>query len=240
MGYSDERVMLAVCGRLKISIEEYKQHLQREELRCNICKQWKNSVEFVSCKRRPRGITSICNRCNVKHVQEYAENNREMVSKKIHDRYFADVENSRRRTRERNERYRKNSPEKRAASVRKYLDKPGVQQKHKQGLSEWRAENPDKYAMQRLLRRVAYESIDFDENQLMELRLHYAPDGKCMCCHEEKRLQVDHIFPVARGGKTTLDNLQFLCQGCNFKKHTKIIDFRPDGGEFVRFLKEQK
>lgn len=30
--------------------------------------------------------------------------------------------------------------------------------------------------------------------------------------------QIDHIFPMAEGGKTRLDNLQLLCRTCNMKK----------------------
>lgn len=43
------------------------------------------------------------------------------------------------------------------------------------------------------------------------------------CCHcgaspKERRLEVDHIHPVSKGGRTTLDNLQTLCRLCNAGK----------------------
>ncbi|MBO5777220.1 MAG: HNH endonuclease [Clostridia bacterium] len=31
-------------------------------------------------------------------------------------------------------------------------------------------------------------------------------------------LEIDHIKPIAKGGKTTIDNLQTLCHDCNVKK----------------------
>lgn len=34
-------------------------------------------------------------------------------------------------------------------------------------------------------------------------------------------LHVDHIKPIAKGGKTTMDNLQTLCASCNLKKGDK-------------------
>jgi 5-methylcytosine-specific restriction endonuclease McrA len=37
-------------------------------------------------------------------------------------------------------------------------------------------------------------------------------------------LEVDHKWPVARDGKTTMKNLQTLCKPCNSGKHTRIID----------------
>ena len=35
-------------------------------------------------------------------------------------------------------------------------------------------------------------------------------------------LQIDHIVPIAKGGKTVPSNLQVLCSKCNGKKSTKI------------------
>ena len=38
------------------------------------------------------------------------------------------------------------------------------------------------------------------------------------------QLVVDHIYPIAKDGKTTMKNLQTLCKDCNSGKHTRIID----------------
>ena len=38
------------------------------------------------------------------------------------------------------------------------------------------------------------------------------------------QLVVDHIYPIAKDGKTTMKNLQTLCKDCNCGKHTRIID----------------
>ena len=34
----------------------------------------------------------------------------------------------------------------------------------------------------------------------------------------------DHIFPVAKGGKSTADNCQILCVNCNLKKSDKEMN----------------
>ena len=48
----------------------------------------------------------------------------------------------------------------------------------------------------------------------------------CACCGKKYsnrlQLQVDHIIPLNRGGKTTLDNLQILCRSCNGRKGDKL------------------
>lgn len=42
------------------------------------------------------------------------------------------------------------------------------------------------------------------------------------CGRRTKDLEVDHIIPIAKGGKSTFNNLQTLCHRCNVKKGTKI------------------
>lgn len=46
--------------------------------------------------------------------------------------------------------------------------------------------------------------------------------GQCVSCGSKENLQFDHIIPVSRGGATSAQNLQLLCQQCNLAKGTKI------------------
>jgi len=46
-----------------------------------------------------------------------------------------------------------------------------------------------------------------------------------------KNYHIDHIIPLARGGKNNFDNFQLLCPTCNLEKSTKTIDYR--GKSFV-------
>lgn len=52
-------------------------------------------------------------------------------------------------------------------------------------------------------------------------------DGfRCVICgataKDGAKLQVDHITPVSKGGKTVMSNLQTLCDRCNYGKRDKI------------------
>ena len=53
-------------------------------------------------------------------------------------------------------------------------------------------------------------------------------DYRCQYCgvpnneHKNPFYHIDHIFPVSRGGKTKLSNLQLLCGPCNSAKATKL------------------
>lgn len=51
----------------------------------------------------------------------------------------------------------------------------------------------------------------------------YSRDGgRCVYCGSTENLQLDHIIPFSKGGATTLENLQLLCQKCNLEKSNKI------------------
>jgi len=53
----------------------------------------------------------------------------------------------------------------------------------------------------------------------------YARDGhRCkMCGRYTDDLEIDHIIPISKGGKSTYDNLQTLCRSCNKKKGSSIL-----------------
>lgn len=45
----------------------------------------------------------------------------------------------------------------------------------------------------------------------------YARDNWCCVkCGDTQDLEIDHIYPISKGGKSDLDNLQTLCHHCNY------------------------
>lgn len=42
--------------------------------------------------------------------------------------------------------------------------------------------------------------------------------GRCQNCGSYYALEIDHKVPFAKGGKTTVENLQLLCRNCNQRK----------------------
>lgn len=46
--------------------------------------------------------------------------------------------------------------------------------------------------------------------------------GACKLCNSTSNLEIDHIFPRSRGGKSEKNNLQVLCKSCNSSKGAKI------------------
>ena len=58
----------------------------------------------------------------------------------------------------------------------------------------------------------------------------YERDGyrccKCGISDRYAQLEIDHILPIAKGGKTIYDNLQTLCHKCNKEKGDNYIKYR--------------
>jgi hypothetical protein len=47
--------------------------------------------------------------------------------------------------------------------------------------------------------------------------------GRCRRCRRAINLEIDHIVPVSKGGKTEESNLQVLCRRCNRAKWKKLV-----------------
>lgn len=83
--------------------------------------------------------------------------------------------------------------------------------------------------------RIQYRNSAVAQRRLMTptFRKHIIKRDKYTCqnpkCNNSVRnepnllLEVDHIIPISRGGKTTEDNLQTLCWRCNRSKGAILI-----------------
>ncbi len=47
--------------------------------------------------------------------------------------------------------------------------------------------------------------------------------GRCRRCRRAINLEMDHIVPVSKGGRTEESNLQVLCRRCNRVKARKLV-----------------
>lgn len=134
-----------------------------------------------------------------------------------------------------------------AATIKKHLTRLGLSipsvkaKKPAQRMKEWRERNPekvksyndryrannlDKFAQyardRRALKASAQGSFTLEEFKA----LCEEHNNKCLCCGTMKKLTVDHIVPLSKGGSHSIDNIQPLCGSCNSKKSDKTIDFR--------------
>lgn len=81
---------------------------------------------------------------------------------------------------------------------------------------QWAEQNREYRRYLNTLRRASGRISVDDRRKAFE-----AASGKCQVCGETENLHVDHIVPVARGGRTEPGNLQLLCRFCNISKGAK-------------------
>ena len=53
--------------------------------------------------------------------------------------------------------------------------------------------------------------------------------SRCYCCGKVAIMTPDHIIATTRGGSDLPQNIQPLCNVCNYKKGTQNTDYRPTG-----------
>lgn len=56
----------------------------------------------------------------------------------------------------------------------------------------------------------------------MRFAIYNRDHNRCRKCGSRYNLEIDHIYPIAKGGKSTYDNLQTLCHRCNAKKGANV------------------
>lgn len=68
-----------------------------------------------------------------------------------------------------------------------------------------------------------------------EYRRLYASD--CVVCGSVEKITVDHVIPIARGGRHSIGNLQPLCLRCNTSKGARLmiefITYRDQGADRI-------
>jgi hypothetical protein len=90
---------------------------------------------------------------------------------------------------------------------------------------KWYQENPDKVRAKTQRRRAAKLNVainDFTAAQWRLLKDHYG--HRCVYCDKKpKRLTVDHITPLSKGGNHTMANIVPACGSCNYRKRDRPV-----------------
>lgn len=131
--------------------------------------------------------------------------------------------------------WRKANPEKVKASKAAWRARNPEYAKIK--VAEWKAANPERHAANKRNykrnRRAKKKSAGGIHTSNDIKQLLSSQKGKCICCKSSiaNNYHVDHIIPLALGGRNDKLNLQILCPTCNIRKGAKHpIDFMQSIG----------
>jgi 5-methylcytosine-specific restriction endonuclease McrA len=136
--------------------------------------------------------------------------------------------------RSQNSAYKKRYPEKVAAQKKRSYERNP--EKHIQRTRDYRLRNPEidsiwkknnvvkvrEYTNRRRKAVIANGIYEIRQSFLKRL---YA--SSCVICGTKKRIEMDHVIPISRGGYHGEGNLQPLCKTCNVVKRDRfVIEFK--------------
>lgn len=175
--------------------------------KCSTCREEKSYSDFYKSKKSADGYCYTCKQCSQKRVREWSLKNPERKNA------------IRRRNYEENkERYLQISVE----WNRTHRDK------HVESNRKWRLKNPEKYLAlarkhdlikkDRLVNAGEIPTTEQIRELIIQSRKH------CFWCDKivkDKDLNIDHLYPLAKGGTNNINNLVVSCGLCNRRKHAK-------------------
>ncbi len=164
--------------------------------------------------RRYHGKRSHICRMRRRHYRD----NRQECLDKLHAYRWANIERVRAYDRARN----KGNPKVKLKGRRWYLRNKELTKRRS---IEWIKANPHKHrAFVRMRRaRLAAVSIADCTSKIVELQRGPRPCVYCGVILSSKMITIDHIIPIARGGKHEPENLAVACKPCNSSKGKKLL-----------------
>lgn len=164
---------------------------------CKKCKQFLPVDKFWRCPGNSDGLQSWCKTCTRASNPEYRKN------------------------------YNKQYAETHREQMHVYAQRWYTN--HPEHAKEYRMRRPEVHVSARHRRRarIAGNGGIVTSEELKALFEFY--EYTCLACGmngPDIKLEPDHIIPISLGGLNIIENLQPLCEKCNERKHTKIIDYR--------------
>lgn len=164
---------------------------------CRICKKEKDFIYFYRSDRHKDGYRNECKSCKI--AKTICRPSRPRKRNKDYDR--------------------------------EYRSRPGVKERRKSYAATYnkeyqrRPEIAERRRIRQQNRRATADRLPPDTISILIDKF----GNKCMnpSCQSEKKLTIDHVIPVARGGANNIENLQLLCGKCNSAKGARVvIDYR--------------
>lgn len=182
---------------------------------CRRCLEVKPFELFANNKQHKDGRDSYCKECRNKWAQEHSE---QMVENAA--RWNKDHPEE---AKKHKAKYQKNHREK-LTLLNKVYRLLNIE-KSRASSNRWKKEHPEYWKNRRAREKGSGEKITEQEINEMKKKYNYT----CLRCglrEPEIKLTHDHVLPLSKGGKNTIENSQPLCKSCNSIKGAKHIDYR--------------
>lgn len=197
------------------------------------------------CGAQDRNKHGQCKPCKKMVGRKWAEDNREKFAE--YHRKYREANREKRTANTR--KYYEANPEKVGAYYRKYYEAnkekiadqkrkhyEANREKSAERLRKWKKANFDKVRVIEQNRRSRIEGNGGRLSKDIVQTLIVLQKGKCACCGENlsKGYHIDHIMPIALGGKNTDENVQLLTPKCNLSKGAKHpVDYMRSKGRLI-------
>lgn len=187
---------------------------------CTKCGEVKDLSEYPPHARCADGTENRCKACAAAATREWTKNNKD------HNRVtkFVYAQIHRHKIQVQKRKWGAEHPEQQKASQQSYVERNrdkvrlAKQRSYQTYITEQRHRSRIKGAKRRmLLEDKGSFSLD-DWNALVALY-----NFRCAWCASSiRKLTIDHIVPVSKGGDNYITNIQPLCKPCNSKKGARI------------------
>jgi 5-methylcytosine-specific restriction endonuclease McrA len=193
--------------------------------KCTQCGKMKSVSDFYKNKTHKDGLDSQCKECVRENVRKYRVSNPEKIKQNKIE-------------------WVKSNPEKRRAIGLAYyyrhrvlkgkaplIDPEIKRRKAVERTRAWIKKNPERRQEQQRNRRAKKRANGGIVKAAEWLALKAKYNYTCLRCGRREpdiTLTLDHVLPLAMGGKHEIGNAQPLCYSCNASKQAKHIDYRKD------------
>ena len=171
-------------------------------MECIKCKKDLPLADFYNDKSKHSGKKPRCKKCDSLSIDKDRRRNYEAEYWSHPDRI---------------EKKRKKQRDHMSANKEKYKEKRKEYLKTDKGIAMYRRQTQKRYAM----RKAAFvEDVD-------PLGVYQSQDGICYLCgewFEFKEMELDHVHPIAKGGKHEQTNCKMACAPCNRSKGSKTLE----------------
>lgn len=100
--------------------------------------------------------------------------------------------------------------------------------------AKYRRQNPEQGRLDAQRRRCRLKGVDGSFTVSDIERITERQGGRCACCRKKRKLTIDHITPLAKGGSNWPRNIQMLCKSCNSRKQARDpIEFMQSMGALL-------